>query len=176
MQEYSKETLLICTAYNLQPENVLFAYLIAAGANISDSYRITHNIKSKVNCEESAQQAEILLKKQPGIKVLINRIKTGKTRKYIEENNQENSNTKELNESEKNGFKTRAGLVDKIITQVDTTTGKDRINALVTLAKLQNLDQPEETEETEKRTYFLPWVSNCKTCKLMQVFRNLSVK
>lgn len=176
MQEYSKETLLICAAYNLQPENVLFSYLIAAGANIADSYRITHNIKASVNCDECEQQAEILMKKQPGIKVLINRIKTGKARKYLEESKEENNINKELNESEKNEFKTRAGLVDKIITQVDTTTGKDRINALVTLAKLQNLDQPEETEESEKRTYFLPWVSHCNTCKLMQVFRNLGVK
>ena len=74
-------------------------------------------------------------------------------------------------------LRTREGLVDAMVASVASTQGKDAVQGLTTLAKLQGFDKPtEETPDVEKRVYFLPWVSNCRACKLMEIFRQVQNK
>jgi hypothetical protein len=68
-------------------------------------------------------------------------------------------------------LRTREGVIDQLVTSVSQTQGKDAISGLTTLAKLQGFDKPtEEADRQERRTYFLPWVSNCRTCELMKIY------
>jgi hypothetical protein len=48
--------------------------------------------------------------------------------------------------------------------------GKDELQGLITVAKIQGFDRPDEHDDDEKRAYFLPWVSNCRACELMKAF------
>lgn len=65
-------------------------------------------------------------------------------------------------------LKTRAGLIDSMINAVKTTRGKERVQALQTLAKLQEKDFEDEEEEEKRVKIYLPFDSDCRQCKLFQ--------
>lgn len=66
---------------------------------------------------------------------------------------------------------TREGVLSQLISSVKATSGKDSISGIQTLAKMQGFDRPaEESDQQERRTYFLPWVSNCRKCELMRIY------
>ena len=70
---------------------------------------------------------------------------------------------------------TREGLIARLVTSVNATNGKDSISGLQTLAKIQGFDKPiDEGDDRERRMYFLPWVSNCRKCELMRLYRDLN--
>lgn len=71
---------------------------------------------------------------------------------------------------------TREGIIDELVTATRQTTGKDAVSALQTLAKLQGFDKPQEKEGEERRTFFLPYVSRCRNCKLMELFMEVQQK
>jgi hypothetical protein len=104
------------------------------------------------------------------MKILINRIKNHQNPVTLKKEEQEKIQNKKaaqdaenyITDEERDEYKTRSGLIDKIITQVNITSGKEAISGLQTLAKMQGLDKPEEQEQDERRKYFLPWVSHYK--------------
>ena len=65
---------------------------------------------------------------------------------------------------------TREGIIDALVTATRQTQGKDSISGLTTLAKLQGFDKPDESAPDEKRLYVLTWHSQCRHCKLMQIY------
>ncbi len=68
-------------------------------------------------------------------------------------------------------LRTRDGVLSELISSVKATTGKDSVSGLQTLAKMQGFDKPEEgDDQKERRVYFLPWVSHCRTCALMKAY------
>ena len=69
-----------------------------------------------------------------------------------------------------NDLNTREGIIDALVTATRQTQGKDSISGLTTLAKLQGFDKPDETNEEDKRLYVLTWHSQCRHCKLMQIY------
>lgn len=175
---FSADTLQICNAYNLEPSQVILAFALASGAPPADAYRVTHNLKASVTTEEAATLCQALLTSRPGIKIIINRIKNKQNPATYHKQEQRTLTARDqikeieesMSEEERDEFKTRSGLIEKIITQSTLTTGKDAISALQTLAKLQGFDKPDEENTEEKRRYFLPWVSNCRSCKLMKEY------
>lgn len=72
-----------------------------------------------------------------------------------------------------NDLTTREGIVKQLIDATSYTEGKDSVSALQTLAKLQGYDKPTEKDQDDKRSYFLPWVSHCRSCRLMQSYKNV---
>lgn len=73
-----------------------------------------------------------------------------------------------------NDLRSREGIVSELITAVKQSRGKDAVSGLQSLAKLQGLDKPEDIKpDEEKRTYFLPYRSKCRGCKLMQIFMDM---
>ena len=72
-----------------------------------------------------------------------------------------------------NDLTTRQGIVSELITSVKATSGKDSVNALQTLAKIQGLDRPEERPDDERRRFVLTWPSHCRTCALMRLYISL---
>ena len=71
-----------------------------------------------------------------------------------------------------NDLTTREGIVKQLIDATSYTEGKDSVSALQTLAKLQGYDKPADKDQDDKRSYFLPWVSHCRSCKLMKSYIN----
>lgn len=69
-----------------------------------------------------------------------------------------------------NDLTTRAGIVSELISATKQTQGKDSVNALQTLAKIQGLDRPEERPDDERRRFVLTWPSHCRTCALMRLY------
>lgn len=73
-----------------------------------------------------------------------------------------------------NDLTTRSGIIDELITATKQTQGKDAVGALQTLAKLQGFDKPDERNENEeRRRFFLPYVSACRNCELMKLYREI---
>ena len=179
MANYTNETLQICKAYNLEPNQVVFAFAVASGCPLPDAYNITHKMNATTTTEQAETLANALISSKPQIKIIINKIKNKKNPATFKKEEQKTlfnqEYIKELEESmseeERDEFKSRSGLIEKIITQSRLVTGKDAISALQTLAKLQGFDKPDESETEDKRKYFLPWVSHCRTCKLMEAYK-----
>lgn len=171
----TNDTLQICKAYNIEPNQVIFAFAVAAGAPLADAYMITHRMKATTTTEEAETLANALLSSRPGIKIIINRIKNKQNpatfkRQQADELNKAIRESKDITDEEKDELKTRDGLIKKIIDNVLLSSGKDAISGLQTLAKLQGLDRPDEEPEEERRKYVLRWLSSCRSCKLMQLF------
>lgn len=179
MTQYTADVMQICKAYNLEANQVILAFALASGAPPADAYRITHHIKAGTTIEECETLCNALISSRPGIKIIINRIKNKQNPATFKKEDQRTLTARqqikeieeELTEEERDEFKTRSGLIEKIITQSTLVNGKDAISALQTLAKLQGFDKPDDQETEEKRKYFLPWVSNCRSCQLMRIFR-----
>ena len=64
----------------------------------------------------------------------------------------------------------REGIIEQLITATKQTTGRDAINGLTTLAKIQGLDRPQERANDMNRTFVLRWLSHCRSCELMKLF------
>ena len=77
---------------------------------------------------------------------------------------------------EANDLTTRGGIISELITSVKASTGKEAISGLQSLAKLQGFDKPDEINEEDKRFFVLPYLSNCRSCKLMQVYMQIQKK
>lgn len=177
IEEYTNETNSICRSYNLTANEVIFSFAVAAGAPVTDAYRIIFNQNSKVTNDQCTALAQSLLSSKTALKIIINRIKNHKNTLTLNKDLRREIETKEETEEEKeerrNEYKTRDGLITKIIDSVSLTSGKDQVTGLTTLAKMLGYDKPEELNENEKRIYFLPWISNCRSCKLMQLYTDL---
>lgn len=156
-------------AYNLNAKDVLLCFSVAAGMQINDAYSILF-AKSNTPANEIQRLSEDYLKRNPAAKILINRVKSGKKKEI---NQGQKDTIKTINESERDELKTRAGIIEKLIDNVSQIEGKDAVSGLQTLAKLQGYDKPDEINEEEKRFFVLPYLSNCRSCKLMQVYCDL---
>ena len=181
MAQFTPDLLSICNSYNLEPNEVILSFALAAGAPPADAYRITHHIKQGITTEECETRCNNLVTQRPAIKIIINRIKNRQNPATYKKEDQRNlsarQQAKEIEESltdeERAEFRTRSGLIEKIITQSTLVNGKDAISALQTLAKLQGFDKPDEENTEDPRRYVLRWLSHCRTCKLMQLFIDL---
>lgn len=182
MVQFTADTEQIARAYNLQPQEVILSFALASGAPAADAYRLIYHVSSKTTANELTGTVQALLTNKPSLKILINRIKNHQNPVTLKKEQQEiiRNNTllgddgKPLTEEEKeeirNELQTREGIIKNLINSVSVISGKDKVSGLQTLAKLQGFDKPDESNEEEKRTYFLPWVSHCRTCKLMQIY------
>lgn len=180
MVQFTADTEQIARAYNITPEEVVLSFALAAGAPTADAFRIIFKIPAKTTAQEIETIVNNMINNKPALKILINRIKNHQNpvtlkkadREQIQ-NMKQDQNGENMTEEEKNEYKTRSGLIEKIITQVNITTGKEAISGLQTLAKMQGLDKPDEQTEEERRKYFLPWVSHCRSCKLMAIYKEI---
>lgn len=182
MVQFTADTEQLCRAYNLQPQEIILSFALASNAPAPDAYRLIYHISSKTTNEELSGTVNALLTNKPSIKILIQRIKNHQNPATLKKEQQQTINntvynpdgtakTAEQIEQEKNELQTREGIIRNLIDSVSIISGKDKVSGLQTLAKLQGFDKPEEANEDEKRTYFLPWVSHCRTCQLMKLYK-----
>ena len=188
MVQFTADTEQICRAYNLQPQEVILSFALASGAPSPDAYRLIYHVSSKTTNNELIGTVQALLTNKPSIKILIQRIKNHQNPVTLKKEQQQaitqasntlyNDNGQQLTEEEKeeirNELQTREGIIKNLINSVSVISGKDKVSGLQTLAKLQGFDKPDESNEEEKRTYFLPWVSHCRTCQLMKLYKQVT--
>lgn len=167
--------------YNIQERDVIFCYLVAAGITRGDAfyYLYDRNNRAKQTPGQADTEAAELMKNKPGTKILIHKLKTqqaintartqDETRKAIKEDHGEEEDKRDRGDE----LKTRAGLTKKLREEIIDIHGKDSVQGLIQLAKLEGYDKEDTRGEEEKRRYFLPWRSRCRACKLMQLWRDL---
>ena len=168
--EYSENTKQLAQRYNLTCKDVMFCRLIAAAADAGDAFAaIYFNSQTgrKTNAQATSQATEFI-RNNPGAKILINYFKSARQQRARKEAETE-LNEREQNERQ-NELSNRAGVLQRLKVVTSNLSGKEELQGLVTIAKMQGFDKPEEHETDEKRVYFLPWVSNCRACKLMDIY------
>lgn len=173
MIHYTENTLKVANNFNISPKDVLFCYLLASGASKAEAYQLFYlRSNQQLTIEAAEQRCNDFLSSNPGMKVLIVRLKNNKN-KLARVKEDENIEGREREEGKEDEFCTRDGLVKNLIYTVNSCQGKDRANILMTLAKLQGLDKPEEGENEEKTVFYLPYVSKCNSCELMKLYKKI---
>ncbi len=176
--EYSVNTQILQAKYNITVNEVIFAYLIAAGLDPADAHYFIYSAgagSGLTTAEQQTARAKELLKLNPGLSLLIQEIKR-KQFKQTAAQTAASLQDRELTEEEKEKYTTRKGLIEEIIKDLPLMPGKDRANVLQSLAKLQGLDKPDETEEEERRIYVLRYLSHCRSCKLMKLYLQIQAE
>lgn len=170
--EYSTETQVLQTKYNLSFQDCMFCRLIAAGTDPADAFHAIYNksVGSRVIRARIEAQAKELLRVNPGFSLCITDLKRAKK---IERAAATQPQDQELTDEEREKYTTRKGIIEEMIKNISVLTGKDAAQALQTLAKLQGYDKPEDGEEEERRRFVLRWLSKCRNCKLMQAFMDI---
>lgn len=173
MIHYTENTLKVANNFNISPKDVLFCYLLASGASKAEAYQLFYmRSNQQLTIEAAEQRCNDFLSSNPGMKVLIVRLKNNKN-KLARVKEEENKEGREIEEGKGDEFCTRDGLVKNLIYTVNSCQGKDRANILMTLAKLQGLDKPEEGENEEKTVFYLPYISKCNSCELMKLYKKV---
>lgn len=176
--EFSEQTKIYSAKYNLSYKDVIFCQLIAAGADRADSFAaIYHNAQTSARTRtQTADDVTTFLRNNPGAKVLIYELKNRQNKAPRNQEESEEGTQEGIKEGEKEGEKddltTRAGVLARLENICEKLGGKDQLQGLVTIAKIRGFDRPEEENEEEKRSYFLPWVSCCRSCALMTAYLN----
>ena len=164
MMQLSQRNFELSKKYNVTEKQLFFAYLVAAGVQRGEAFFAIFSTR-KISNENAEIKAAELIALNPGIPLLIDELKH--SRKKME-------NGGELENLDR--YRTKKGVLEELIKAADGLTGKDAVSALQTVAKLQGFDKPDEQEQEERRRYFLPYVSACRNCKLMEAFRAASDK
>lgn len=167
--EYSTNTQILQTKYNISFQDVMFCSLIASGTDPADSYHAIYNKStgSKILRSRTEQQAKELLRVNPSFQLCINEIKRGKK---ITREQPAQITPDIITDEEREKYTTRKGIIDEMIKTASILTGKEQATLLQTLAKIQGLDKPDEGQEDERRKFVLRWLSHCRSCKLLRLY------
>ena len=166
--ELSPKFQAIATSYNLKKKHVFFALLIAAGASPDEAHFAIYATSDKGTNQKHQDEATEILRLNPGLSLAIEELK-----KQIQPAKTITQHTEEELFSR---FKTREGVISELIKAAADLNGKDAVQALQTVAKLQGFDRPEEASEDERRIFVLRWLSHCRSCKLMKIFEEEASK
>ena len=182
--EYTAETQTTARNYNLDPRDVLFCVLVAAGADRAEAYYAIydHGQKRKnaaQTYEQERTKANEFLSLNPGAAVLIQRLKERKQINSTEAKNQakqaeQEKNILDLDSEELKKFGDKSYIIARLGLLSSQVTGKEQAQILMQIADLQRMKNEETKETEEKRRFYLPFVSHCRSCKLVQLFRDIT--
>lgn len=184
---FSSSTEQAARLYNLEPREVIFCQAIAGGADRGDAYFsifVRGNNKGLTTHIQLTTAADDLLRSKPGLRVLINRLKVNKPLKAdkterLQELTQVESNDDNEEENEKQQDEVLKKISDKsfilaeLYKSLGGLRGRERAAVLVQIADLQRMKQDDLKEDEEKRTFYLPFVSSCRSCKLMKLYKEV---
>lgn len=185
LMKYTEDTTRTAAAYNIEPRDVIYCQLIAAGADRGEAYFCIYDHGGKAGgrtLEQARTKANEFFNLNPGAAVLVQRIKTRKPLKTPDAKKQaqtaeEENQTKEKQEQENEELKKftdKSYIIAQLAKEAKNQTGKERANILMQIADLQRMKQEETKQDEEKRQFYLPFVSVCRSCKLVQLLRELS--
>lgn len=168
---YTKNLEVLAARFALNPRDVLFCQLIAAGAAKGDAYTAIYNHQQnhKQPEEVADSKAGELIRNTPALSHLIRQFKNERNAKKIAPPQQE----EQPKQYDTTLYTTREGIVKKIMDATEGLSGKDELQGLLTLAKIQGLDRPEDTEKEDLRRFFVAFKSDCRRCALMKLYRTL---
>ena len=184
---FSSSTEQAARLYNIEPREVIFCQAIAGGADRGDAFFaifVRGNNKGLTTHVQLTTAADDLLRSKPGLRVLINRLKVNKPLKAdkterIQELTQVESNDDNEEENERQQDEVMKKISDKsfilaeLYKSLGGLRGRERAAVLVQIADLQRMKQDDLKEDEEKRTFYLPFVSSCRSCKLMKLYKEV---
>lgn len=184
MYEFSKQLTITAKNYNLQERDIAFCYLIAAGMDRADAFYLLYNKGKNINSGTYTtidSEAAKYYNSSPAFKLLVSKIKNRQQINNVgtqQEVKAEVINTimEEEETPRQAELKTRDGLIRRFSRELANIHGKDSVQGLIQLAKLEGYDKEDNRTEEEKRRYFLPYRSRCRGCKLMHFYRDLEDK
>ena len=182
LMKYTEDTTRTAAAYNIEPRDVVFCQLIAAGADRGEAYFCIYDHGGKPGgrtLEQARTKANEFFNLNPGAAVLVQRIKTKKPLNTTEAKNQADAARKEkesdfFNNEDLKKFTDKSYIIAQLAQEAKNQSGKERANILMQIADLQRMKQEETKQDEEKRLFYLPFVSSCRSCKLVQLLRELS--
>lgn len=183
---FSSSTEQAARLYNLDPREVIFCQAIAGGADRGDAYFaifVRGNNKGLTTHVQLTTAADDLLRQKPGLRVLINRLKVNKPLKadkeeriqeltQIESDDNEEENEKQQDEVMKK-ISDKSFILSELYKSLGSLRGKERAAVLMQIADLQRMKNDDLKEDEEKRTFYLPFVSSCRSCKLMRLYKEV---
>ncbi|MBR1735584.1 MAG: hypothetical protein IJ736_01020 [Firmicutes bacterium] len=184
---FSASTEQLARLYNIDPRDVLFCQALAGGADRGDSFFaifIRGNNKAIQNYNDTVNAADDYFRKKPGLRVLVNRLKVNKPlkadrselREELKESesiNEENGNDTQKNEEVLKKISDKSFILAELYRSLRILRGKERATVLMQIADLQRMKQDDFKEDEEKRVFYLPFVSSCRSCKLMKLYKEL---
>ena len=184
---FSSSTEQAARLYNIEPREVIFCQAVAGGADRGDAFFaifVRGNNKGLTTHVQLTTAADDLLRSKPGLRVLINRLKVNKPLKVdkterLQELTQDESNDDNEEENERQQDEVMKKISDKsfilaeLYKSLGGLRGRERAAVLVQIADLQRMKQDDLKEDEEKRTFYLPFVSSCRSCKLMKLYKEV---
>jgi hypothetical protein len=176
---FTKELNAIAEGYNIEPRDALFLQLVAIGADPGDAYRAvymhgaTNNLKTAEQCRTAAKE---WISQHPGAALFIQRFKNklfkNKNNSITDNKIEEGNNI--VSEEEAKKFADKSYMIRSLLAASAGMTGKERADILFKVADLQQMKKEENKEREEVRHYYLPYVSNCRTCEILRLFEELT--
>jgi len=184
---FSSSTEQAARLYNLDPREVIFCQAIAGGADRGDAFFsifVRGNNKGLTTHIQLTTAADDLLRSKPGLRVLINRLKVNKPLKAdkterlqeLTENEIDNNNEEENERQQDEVLKKisdKSFILAELYKSLGSLRGKERAAVLMQIADLQRMKNDDLKEDEEKRTFYLPFVSSCRSCKLMKLYKEV---
>ena len=181
--QYTDTTRTTARNYNIDERTVIFAHMLAAGIDRADAYHVIFS-RGKNNTNDTRAASDTAaaehLNNNPGAKILIAKIKqratinAQNTLEEVRRAAREEEGETEQEKRERAELQTPLGIVRRLAKEVARTSGKDSVQGLISLAKLQGFDKEDTKKEEERRRFFLPWRSKCRACALMRLYREIS--
>ena len=174
---YTERVNMLAARYNLTCKDVAFCHLVANGFERGDAWGAiyaTHQTTGKR--DQMRVNASETIRANAGMTLLINAIKRQKNAPRKEDEGREREGIRETEETKGNELTTRTGILSRLRQISGSLAGKDELSAIQLLAKMQGFDRPDERETAEKRVYFLPWVSSCRNCALINIYNKVRAR
>ena len=184
---FSASTEQLARLYNLDPRDIIFCQALAGGADRGDAFFaifIRGNNKAIRNNNDVVNAADDYFRQKPGLRVLVNRLKVNKPlkadrielREELNESetlNDDNENDIQKNEEVLKKISDKSFILAELYRSLRILRGKERATVLMQIADLQRMKQDDLKEDEEKRVFYLPFVSSCRSCKLMKLYKEL---
>lgn len=175
---FTKELNALAEGYNIEPRDALFLQLVAIGSDPGDAYKAiyihgaTNNMKTAEQCRTAAKE---WIAQHPGAALFIQRFKN----KLFKNKNNTTTETNVdadniVSEEEAKKFADKSYMIRSLLAASAGMSGKERADILFKVADLQQMKKEESKEKEEVRHYYLPYVSNCRTCEILRLFEELT--
>ena len=184
---FSASTEQLARLYNIDPRDIIFCQALAGGADRGDAFFaifIRGNNKAIQKYNDTVNAADDYFRQKPGLRVLVNRLKVNKPlkadrpelREELNESeaiNDENENDTQKNDEVLKKISDKSFILAELYRSLRILRGKERATVLMQIADLQRMKQDDLKEDEEKRVFYLPFVSSCRSCKLMKLYKEL---
>ena len=178
MFQYTIDTIKTAKNYNLNERDVLFIRLVAAGADRAEAYYCIYDHGKKgaaCTVDTERTKANEFIKNHPAAQVLIQKLRHQQpiNTPAAQEEAREAEEERELTEEERKKLSDKSFIIKKLYEASRQVTGKEKAAVFMQIADLQRMKQETDRIEEEKRRYFLPYRSKCRSCQLYQEYKKI---